>query len=238
MTLARPKSFNALSLEMIRAIDQALREWEHDDRVAAGLVDGEGGRAFCAGGDVVAVYAAPTAAPPDFRSAERLWREQHALDVLVADCRKQWSRCFRASFLAVVLESAAAPVMSGHQYDADRDAGGVARPFTRRGRALHLLSRRPGHLGEHVALTGSMFGPGVALAAGLADAAIPDQPVPGIALFSPHEATRTRWSPNLLSRPNDLAACPGAGCPRPSCRGSLSATKPTMRGRSSTGFGP
>ena len=54
--LARPKALNALTLPMIRAMAPCLDDWEDDENVAAIVIKGEGERAFCAGGDVRAVY--------------------------------------------------------------------------------------------------------------------------------------------------------------------------------------
>lgn len=51
----RPSALNALSLEMIRVLDQSLMNFEDDDSAIV-FVEGTGGKAFCAGGDVVSVY--------------------------------------------------------------------------------------------------------------------------------------------------------------------------------------
>ena len=56
ITLDRPKALNALTLPMIGLIRPQLAEWACDDQVAAVVIRGAGDRAFCAGGDVVAVY--------------------------------------------------------------------------------------------------------------------------------------------------------------------------------------
>lgn len=211
VTLARPESLNALSLEMIRVIDRALREWEHDDRVAAVLIDGEGDRAFCAGGDVVAVYEALTATPPDFRAPERLWREQHALDVLVADYRKPVVTVLRGIVLG---GGVGLGCHARHRVVTDTTRIGmpeVSLGLSPDVGALHLLSRSPGHLGEHVALTGSMFGAGVALAAGLADAAIPNHAVSGIALLLAAGGAPDEVIAELsVAAPERLPAGPGA----------------------------
>jgi enoyl-CoA hydratase len=58
VTLDRPKALNALTLGMIRELDPRLREWAHDDRIHAVAIIGAGEKAFCAGGDVRAVYEA------------------------------------------------------------------------------------------------------------------------------------------------------------------------------------
>lgn len=55
-TLTRPKALNALTHGMIGELADALSEWESDSAVVAVVIKGEGERAFCAGGDVRAVY--------------------------------------------------------------------------------------------------------------------------------------------------------------------------------------
>ncbi len=58
ITLTRPKALNALTLPMIREMHPMLDRWAADPAVAAVAIRGEGERAFCAGGDVVAVWKA------------------------------------------------------------------------------------------------------------------------------------------------------------------------------------
>ena len=58
VTLNRPGALNALTLDMARRLNQRLVDWARDDRVACVIVEGAGGRAFCAGGDVRDLYEA------------------------------------------------------------------------------------------------------------------------------------------------------------------------------------
>jgi len=58
ITLNRPKALNALNLPMIEAMDPMLAAWAEDDGVAAVAIRGAGEKAFCAGGDVRAVWEA------------------------------------------------------------------------------------------------------------------------------------------------------------------------------------
>ena len=53
ITLTRPQALNALSWDMCLRIEAALDRWRTDPQVALVLIEGEGPRAFCAGGDVV-----------------------------------------------------------------------------------------------------------------------------------------------------------------------------------------
>ena len=68
VTLTRPQALNALSQATCEALDEALVEWARDDRVERVAIRGEG-KAFCAGGDIRAVYA-ERAGALDFFAAE------------------------------------------------------------------------------------------------------------------------------------------------------------------------
>jgi enoyl-CoA hydratase/carnithine racemase len=54
--LNRPNALNALSLNMLQLLRDQLEKWQHDDSIKAVLIEGTGDRAFCAGGDIRAVY--------------------------------------------------------------------------------------------------------------------------------------------------------------------------------------
>lgn len=55
--LNRPRILNALDGEMIDRIAAALEAWRDDPDVEVVVIEGAGGRAFCAGGDIRAVRA-------------------------------------------------------------------------------------------------------------------------------------------------------------------------------------
>lgn len=58
VTLNRPAALNALTLDMALALHDRLSGWAADDSVRAVVVRGAGDRAFCAGGDIRALYDA------------------------------------------------------------------------------------------------------------------------------------------------------------------------------------
>ncbi|WP_417763764.1 enoyl-CoA hydratase/isomerase family protein [Shewanella sp.] len=62
-TLNAPTSLNALSLDMVHALSQQLLRWQHDDSIACVLLDSAGDKAFCAGGDVRAMYQVQSQQP-------------------------------------------------------------------------------------------------------------------------------------------------------------------------------
>jgi enoyl-CoA hydratase/carnithine racemase len=56
ITLTRQKALNALSLNMIRAMDKQLAIWADSSSIIAVIIRAASGRAFCAGGDIRAMY--------------------------------------------------------------------------------------------------------------------------------------------------------------------------------------
>ncbi|MGO1343815.1 enoyl-CoA hydratase/isomerase family protein, partial [Chromohalobacter japonicus] len=72
-TLNAPGSLNALSLAMITALHAKLDAWAEDVSVHAVWLQGMGDKAFCAGGDVVALYRAMTTSPGDEGEAARAY---------------------------------------------------------------------------------------------------------------------------------------------------------------------
>ena len=56
--LNRPKTLNALTMNMIEKMRQTFTDWMTNDDIKAVIIKGAGDRAFCAGGDVRAVRQA------------------------------------------------------------------------------------------------------------------------------------------------------------------------------------
>ena len=55
LTLHAPKTLNSLTLDMVDTLAEQLMAWREDDSIAAVVIDGDGEKAFCAGGDVQAL---------------------------------------------------------------------------------------------------------------------------------------------------------------------------------------
>ena len=81
ITLNRPEAINSLSLEMVRAIDAALREAAADSACRFILVRGSGGRGFCAGGDIRDIAEKVRAGRHD--DAMVFFREEYRLDLAI-----------------------------------------------------------------------------------------------------------------------------------------------------------
>ena len=56
--LNMPSSLNALTLDAVRVLFAAISQWSERGDIAGVLITGEGEKAFCAGGDVQALYRA------------------------------------------------------------------------------------------------------------------------------------------------------------------------------------
>ena len=54
--LTNSKNLNVLDLEMILSLKSHLEKWKKDPRISLVFISGEGGKAFCAGGDVKQLY--------------------------------------------------------------------------------------------------------------------------------------------------------------------------------------
>jgi hypothetical protein len=86
ITLNRPKALNALTPAMCRAIDAALIAWRDDPAVALVLIDAEGERAFCAGGDIAEVYR--TGIAGDYAMPRDFWRDEYRMNARIDEYPK------------------------------------------------------------------------------------------------------------------------------------------------------
>lgn len=69
LELDNPAALNALSYEMIEQLYNQLVEWQSNDNIVAVLLHAQGEKAFCAGGDIQAIYRALENKEQDFDSA-------------------------------------------------------------------------------------------------------------------------------------------------------------------------
>jgi len=83
-TLNSPKSLNALSGEMIDLLYPKLVRWQSQSHIAAVFLQGEGEKAFCAGGDIVHMYNEMIANKGNFSSGiEEYFTKEYQLDYLI-----------------------------------------------------------------------------------------------------------------------------------------------------------
>jgi enoyl-CoA hydratase/carnithine racemase len=88
LLMNRPKALNALTTQMIRDFQRAIDQWKDDPSVKLVILEGAGGRAFCAGGDVRAVRQA--AIDGDRASVAAFFTEEYAVNEGIANFGKPW----------------------------------------------------------------------------------------------------------------------------------------------------
>jgi enoyl-CoA hydratase/carnithine racemase len=91
-TLNFEKTLNSLSLDMIELLAPALRDWETRRDVVAIFLRGAGDRAFCAGGDIQALYLSMQRNHAAGRSvddyADRFFAAEYRLDYAIHRAQK------------------------------------------------------------------------------------------------------------------------------------------------------
>jgi enoyl-CoA hydratase/carnithine racemase len=84
ITLNSPKSLNALSIDMISLIYPKLKQWKTQDNIVAVFLQGEGDKAFCAGGDIVYIYNEIIADKGNFSTGiEEYFASEYELDYFI-----------------------------------------------------------------------------------------------------------------------------------------------------------
>src|SRR5437763_1614893 len=171
LTINRPRALNALTLDNYRRIDPAMRAWAADPSVRAVVVRGAGDRAFCAGGDVRAVYEAGRGIGGDPDLPAVFFREEYEL---IREIHR-----FPKPYLAIVdgiTMGGGAGISVNGAYRVATERTLFAMPETGIGLfpdvgATRFLNRCPGHVGRYLGLTGARGNAADALYYGL-DAAL------------------------------------------------------------------
>jgi enoyl-CoA hydratase len=205
ITLNRPKALNALSLDMIRSMAQALQIWKDDGMVLAVVVRGVSKEgpfgAFSAGGDIRFFHQAALAGDP---ALEDFFTEEYALNHLVHTYPKPY-----IALMDGIVMGGGMGISQGGSLRIVTERSKLAMPETHIGLfpdvgGGYFLSRCPGRLGEYLALTGHVLGARDAMAAGLADGHIDSGRLPGLWTSleqTPFEngASVERWCASHLS---------------------------------------
>lgn len=178
ITLTRPGALNALTYEMCLAIDAALKDWAEDPDVAMLVIDAEGEKAFCAGGDIAEMYA--TGRRGDFDYGRRFWRDEYRMNARLFEFPKPV-----ASFMQGFTMGGGVGVGCHGSHRVVGDSSRMAMPECGIGLVPDvggslILARAPGRLGEYLGLTGARMGPGDAIHAGFADYYIPEADWPAL----------------------------------------------------------
>eukprot|EP00921_Rhytidocystis_pertsovi_P002884 GHVQ01004839.1.p1 GENE.GHVQ01004839.1~~GHVQ01004839.1.p1 ORF type:complete len:297 (+),score=60.14 GHVQ01004839.1:409-1299(+) len=90
LKLNRPKSLNALSLDMILSMCEYVKQLDDDDRCTAILLMGEGDKAFCAGGDVRGLMAGAPDSNGRLCTVQRFFSREYLLDYRISILSKPY----------------------------------------------------------------------------------------------------------------------------------------------------
>ena len=172
ITFTRPQALNALSHDMALAIHAALDGWRDDPAVALVIIDAEGDRAFCAGGDIAAVYHGGKAGGHGI--GQRFFADEYRMNAAIRDYPKPI-----AAFMQGFVMGGGVGVggHAGHRVVGDTTP--IAMPESGIGLipdvgGTWLLAHAPGRIGEYLGLTGARMGAGDAIHAGFADLYLPE----------------------------------------------------------------
>ena len=175
--LNRPKAINALNHAMITSMLAQLAAWAQDPSVRAVVIDGAGDRGLCAGGDVRQLREAILHSVGD---PEAFWDDEYRLNAAIADYPKPY-----IAVMDGVVMGGGVGVSAYGSLRLATPRSKVAMPETAIGffpdiGGLHPLSRAPGELGTHAALTGLPMTGADAVLCGLADTVVEPEDMAGL----------------------------------------------------------
>jgi enoyl-CoA hydratase len=171
ITLTRPQALNALSYPMCREIDAALKAWTDDPAVALVVMDAEGEKAFCAGGDIAEIHA--TASAGNYAHGRDFWRDEYRMNARIAEYPKPV-----VSFLHGFTMGGGVGIGCHGSHRVVGETTRIAMPECGIGLipdvgGTWLFARAPGRLGAYLGITGARMVAADALLAGFADHFIP-----------------------------------------------------------------
>jgi enoyl-CoA hydratase len=164
ITLNRPKALNALTHGMCLGMAKMLAEWARDDSVKAVAIRGAGRKAFCAGGDIRAMYEANISGTA---AARKFLADEYRLNAMIGAFPKPYI----ALTEGIVMGGGVGVSVHGSHRLGDESLV-FAMPESAIGfvtdiGATYFLSRCPGETGMYLALTGARIGLGDAFCLGL-----------------------------------------------------------------------
>ena len=182
IVLDKPKALNALSTDMIEAIQTALDDWANNDDVQAVWIEGAGEKAFCAGGDVVMLYHSmkETAAGDVPVKAAEFFTKEYKLDQTIHEYAKPiiiWAD-------GIVMGGGLGVAVGGsHRIVTERSM--ISMPEVTIGLypdvgASWFFNRMPGKCAEFLGMTGARMNAADALFTKLADFAVSSEDKEGL----------------------------------------------------------
>lgn len=165
ITLNRPKALNAFTLNMMHALHPQLTAWADDPAVERIIVKAAGDRAFCAGGDIRALYDWGMSNDP---MAVDFYNQEYKLNTFI----KEYPKPYIAFMDGITMGGGVGLSVHGsHRVVTEKTT--FAMPETGIGLfpdvgGTYFLPRTPGHTGMWLSLTGARLKAADAIYAGIA----------------------------------------------------------------------
>ena len=167
----RPKALNALTYQMCLDIDAALIAWRNDPEVDLIIMDAEGEKAFCAGGDIAEMYDTGTKGNYDY--GRKFWYDEYRMNNRIHEYPKPV-----ISFLQGFTMGGGVGAGCHGSHRIVGESSQIAMPECGIGLVpdvggTYILAKAPGRLGEYLGTTAARMNAGDAIAVGFADHYIP-----------------------------------------------------------------
>lgn len=166
ITLNRSKNLNALNIPMIQALAQILEQWQTDPSVEFVVIESNNPKAFCAGGDIRAVYDARL--QDDFHFCDTIFRQEYQLNYMIS----QYPKSYIALIDGICMGGGMGISVHGSHRIVTENAV-VAMPETGIGffpdiGASYFLNQCPGEIGTLMGIVGERISGADAIYTGLA----------------------------------------------------------------------
>ena len=172
ITLNRPDVLNSLTYSMILSIEKALIEWETDENIALIIIDAEGDRAFCAGGDIQILYE--NGFKKNFAYGKKFWADEYRLNERISNYKKPF-----VAFMQGFTMGGGVGVSCHGSHRIVGETSKIAMPECSIGLVpdvggSFLLAKLPGNIGIFLGVTGKRMRASDAIYCGFADYFIPE----------------------------------------------------------------
>ena len=171
ITLQRPKALNAMTYEMCMAIEKTLIEWKEDSKVELIIIDAQGDKAFCSGGDISDLYE--EGIKKNYNYGKKFWDDEYRLNALIAKYPKPY-----IAFMQGFTMGGGVGISCHGSHRIVCETSKIAMPECSIGLVPDvggslLLARAPNNLGYYLGITGIQMDAADAIYAGFADCYIP-----------------------------------------------------------------
>ncbi len=193
IVLDRPQALNALSLDMIELLDAALISWRDDPEIACVLIEGNGPRGLCAGGDVRAMRQNVLDGAPERTDA--YLAAEYRMNARIESFPKPY-----VAFMDGITMGGGVGVSAHGSHRIVTERTKLAMPEVLIGflpdvGGTWLLSRAPNEFGTHAGLSGAGLTAHDAIVCGLADVHVRSDRLPALA-----EALETAADADAIQR--------------------------------------